>query len=181
MVRRASGSPSTGAAALARASVSGCRRVPRPAVRTSARTLLGSPEHHVGAVEPGFLLVLQEQRAVGVYDVVGRPPSEGARHGGDARFAALDLDEHADRRLVDGDDDVLVREFLAVLLVAEPDVEAQFLEDPQQQPAVADHRLELVADLHLARLHRSLEGDPALAVLDADPEHAAPPPQRLVL
>ena len=69
----------------------------------------------------------------------------------DAALAAFDLDEHADGRFVDRDDAVVEREFLAVLLVAEPDVESQLFEHAQQQVAVADDGLELFAHLDDAR------------------------------
>ena len=39
-------------------------------------------------------------------------------------------------------------EFLAVFLIPEPHLEAELLEQAQQQRAVADERLELVAQLH---------------------------------
>ena len=108
-------------------------------------------------------------------------PAERLGHRGDAVLAAFDLDEDADRRFVDRDDDVLVRELLAVLLVAEPDVQAELLEHAQQHLAVADDGLELLAHFHDARLHRPLEGEPALAVLHPHAQHAAPPAQRLVV
>src|SRR5262245_35600296 len=98
MVLRASGSPSTGAAALALESVNGCRRVPRPAARTRARMrsdrepLLGPLEHHVGAGEPELVAILEEESAVGIEDVVVRAPPERARHRRDPVFAAFDLD-----------------------------------------------------------------------------------------
>ena len=65
----------------------------------------------------------------------------------DGVFAALDLDEHADRRFVDRDHHVVGGELLAVLLVAEPDVQAERLEDGQQRRAVGDDGLVLFADL----------------------------------
>src|SRR6185295_19032914 len=42
MIRRIIGSPATGIAGLARTSVSGRSRVPSPAVRTSARSIVGA-------------------------------------------------------------------------------------------------------------------------------------------
>ena len=45
--------------------------------------------------------------------------------GGDRRLFAFELDEGADRRLVDGDDEALERQLLAVLLVAEARHEAE--------------------------------------------------------
>src|SRR3954470_15603473 len=90
MVRTASGSPSTGAAAFARASVRGCRRVPSPAVSTSARMLLG--EEHVAATEPARVAILQEQAAIRVEHVVVGTAAEALRHRGDPVLASLDLD-----------------------------------------------------------------------------------------
>src|SRR5688572_31757056 len=101
-------------------------------------------------------------------------------HRRNALLAAFDLDEYADRRLVDGDGDILVRELLAVLLVAEPDVKAELVEHPQQDLTVADEGLVFLPDRQGRRLDRSLEGDPALAVLDTDAQHTAPAPQQLV-
>src|SRR6185436_20914343 len=64
---------------------------------------------------------------------------------------------------------------------AEPHVVAQLLEDPEQQRAVADDGLELVAQLHRRCLDGPLEGDAALAVLGTDPQGAAAPAERFVL
>jgi len=125
--------------------------------------------------------VLDEQPAVRIEDEVGGRAAERLRHREDALLAPFDLDEHADRRLVDRDDHILVREFLAVLLVPEPHVQPQLFEDAQQHRAVADDGFELLAQLHRRRLHRSFEGDAALAVFHADAQHRTAPPELLVV
>ncbi len=96
-------------------------------------------------------------------------------------FAAFDLDERADRRLVDGDDDVVGRELLAVLLVAKPDVEAELLKNRQQHVAVGDDGLTFLSQLHRARLHRALEGEQALAAFVAHAQHGTLPAKQLVV
>ena len=101
-----------------------------------------------GPLSPSASRCCRNNAAVGIEDVVGVRAAERRGHVRDALLAAFDLDEDADRRLVDRDDDVLVRELLAVLLVAEPDVEPELLEHAQQHLAVADDGLELLAHLH---------------------------------
>ena len=130
-MRWTSGSPATGSAALARTNDSGRRRVARPAVSTSAG-IIPSVNTMFAPVRPNSLAVLDEEAAIGVEDEVGRRAPERRRHGEDALFAAFDLDERADRRLVERDGDVLGRELLAVLLVAEPDVQPELLEHALQ-------------------------------------------------
>ena len=95
--------------------------------------------------------MLQEEEAVRVGDVVRRRAAERARRLVDRVFAAFDLDEHADRRLIDRDHHVVVREFLAVFLVAEPDVQAELFEDGLQRRAVGDDGFVLFADLDRGR------------------------------
>ena len=100
--------------------------------------------------EAALLAVPHEEAAVRIEHVVGRPAAERDRHLRDAAIAAFDFDETSPtRRLVDRDDHIVERELLAVLLVAEPDVEAELLQDGQHQRAVADHRFELLADLEV--------------------------------
>ena len=76
--------------------------------------------------------MLQEDTAIGVEDVIG--PGASERRGGrlDPLLAAFDLDEDPHRRLVDRHDDVVVRELLAVLFVAEPDVQAELLKNREE-------------------------------------------------
>jgi len=92
-------------------------------------------------------------------------------------LVALDLDEHADRRLVDGDDGVAERVLFAVFLVAEPDGEAELLQAAQHRLAVADDRLDFLADFHRGGLNRALEGEEAAPRLYPHAEHAAPAPE----
>ena len=98
----------------------------------------------------------------------------------DVLLAAFDLDERADRRFVDGDHDVLGRELLAVLLVAEPHAQPQLVQDGEQRVAVGDDGFVLFAHLHQAGLHRALEGQQALAALAAHAQHAAAPVEPIV-
>ena len=199
MTRRTSGSPLTGTAALARTDVRGRRRVPSPAARISARKPSESKcaPRSAASCDAGSsrrcrrpCRTLEAEARRGAAGT-GRGTSRGCSRPACGRAPppsfsmpcspALDLDEHADRRFVDRDDDVFVRELLAVLLVPEPDVQPELLENLQQDLAVADERLDLFAQLHGRRLHRALERQPALAVLDAHPQHAAPAPQLLVV
>ena len=108
-----------------------------------------------------------------------RPSACGHRQ--DALLAAFDLDVGADRRLVERDRHVFGGVLFPVLLVAEPHVQPELFEHALQHLAVADDGLVLVAHLHRAWLHRTLEREQALAGFGADPEHAAPAPQRLVV
>jgi hypothetical protein len=96
-------------------------------------------------------------------------------------FAALDLDERADRRLVYGDDDVVGRELLSVLLVAKPDMEAELLKDREQHVAVGDDRLTFLAQFHRAVLHGPLEGEQALPAFVPYPEDRTLAPKQLVV
>ena len=140
-MRRMIGSPATGIAGLAQTSVSGRSRVPSPAASTSACVIHGlrSPvEDHVGDRQTALLAVADEQSAVGIEQVVGRLTAQRTAAVGDAALAAFDLDEGPHRRLVDGDDDVVGGELLAVLLIPEPDAEAELLQHAQEQRPVAD-------------------------------------------
>ena len=101
-------------------------------------------------------------------------------HRQDGLFASLDLHVGADRRLVERDRHIFSGVFLAVLLVAEPHVQPELLEHALQHFAVADDGLEFVAHFHAARLHRTLEGEEALARFGADAQNASAAPQRLV-
>src|SRR5262249_5717546 len=184
--RRASGSSGARAARrppgplLWRAPASGAAAACRAPPSARARALLRR-EHHVVVREAARVAILEEQAAVRVEHVVAGTAPEAFRHRGDALIAALDLDEHADGRFVDRHDHVLVRVLLPVFLVPEPDVEAQLLEDAEEQLAVAHDGFELVAQLHVRRLYGAFERDAALAVLGPDPQRAAAPPERLVL
>src|SRR5262249_23002901 len=91
-----------------------------------------------------------------------------------------DLDERADWRLVDRDDHIVEREFLAVLLVAEPGAEPELLEDADEHRSIGDDRLELFAQLERRGLHRSFERHVTLARLDPDAQHTTAPPQAVV-
>ena len=125
--------------------------------------------------------MLDEEAAVGIEHEIRRRASERNRHREDAFFAAFDLDERADGRLVDGDDDVFGGVLLAVLLVAEPHVQAELLEHALQHFAVANDGLVLVAHLHRSGQHGTFEGQQVLARLGADAQHAAAPAQRFIL
>ena len=129
---------------------------------------------------PLLLAVLHEQPAVRIGDVVGRLSRQRRGHVVDALLAAFDFDERADRRFVDRDRDVFVRELLAIFFVAEPHAEAELFEHVQQQQAVADDGLELFAKLHRRVLNRAFEGEQRLAALEAHAQHAAPAAQRVV-
>src|SRR6188768_709256 len=85
-------------------------------------------EQHVGRRQALRAPVLDEERPVRVEDEVVLLSAERAGRFDDAVLIALDLDEHADRRLVDGDDGVAERVLFAVLLIAEPDREAELLQ-----------------------------------------------------
>ena len=50
----------------------------------------------------------------------------------------------------------------------------------EQRVAVGDDRLVLLAELHRTGLHRTLEGQEALAAFAADAQHAAAPEQPVV-
>src|SRR5262245_32348325 len=127
MTRLARGVPLTGTAALARRSVSGLRRVPRPAVITSVRggaalrPRIRLGKDHVGTGQAVRVAQLQEEASVRVEDVVIRRAAQRLGHGRDTLLATFDFDEHTTRRLIDRDDHILVGELLAILLVPEPD------------------------------------------------------------
>src|SRR5438876_5743445 len=132
MMRRTSGTPATGTAGLASVSVTGRSLVPRPAVNASACVIIGRSagvKQHVGRFDAALLAVLHEETAVGIEDVVAGAAPEQLRRLRDAAIAAFDFNKHADRRFVDRDDAVVECELLAVLLVAEPDVEAELAEN----------------------------------------------------
>ena len=103
------------------------------------------------------------------------------RHRLDAFLAAFDFDVCADRRFVESDRHVFGRVLFAVLLVAEPDVHAELFEHVLQHGAVGDDCFVLVAYLHRARLHGTLEGQQALARFRANAQDAPPPAEGFVL
>ena len=116
-MRRMIGSPATGIAGLAHASVSGRSRVPSPAASTSACVT------HRLRYSPAKSMSVTAVRAPRSGARTGRGKSRaGSRRAAaerrgrrcDAALAAFDLDEGADRRLVDRDDDIVQRELLAV-------------------------------------------------------------------
>src|SRR5678816_3355674 len=117
-MRRMSGSPATGIAGLAHASVNGRSRVPSPAASTSACKLI-LVEQHVRDRKAALLAVTNEETPIGVQQVVGWSTAKRFGCRGDAALAAFDFHVRADRRLVDGDDHVVEGKFLAVLLVPE--------------------------------------------------------------
>src|SRR5262245_47520555 len=120
-MRRISGSPATGTAGFALTSVSGRRRVPRPAVSTSALVTSGMREEHIADRQASPRLVLDVQRAIRGEHVVRWSAPESFDGAKDAGFAAFDFDEGANRRFVDGDDGVAEPELFAHFFVAEPD------------------------------------------------------------
>ena len=131
---------------------------------------------------PLLLAVLHVEAAIRIGHVVVRACARALRPcAWMPLLAAFDFDERADRRFVNRDRDVLVRKLLAVLLVAEPHVEAELFEHVQQQQAVADDGLHLFAKLHRRVLHRALEGEQRLAAFEADAKHAAPAAQLIVV
>src|SRR5688572_21473179 len=109
-MRRASGSPAIGSAPLARTYDSGFNRVPWPAVRTSAGIIPPPPrlrrtrrEYHVRPHEPELLAPVLKEAVIGIDDEILIGASECAGHRVDRLFVSLELDECANRRLVDGD------------------------------------------------------------------------------
>src|SRR5712664_1085919 len=116
-MRRMRGWPAIGRAGLAQSSVNGRSRVPSPAASTSACMLL-VVEEHVGDRQTALVAVTDEQPPVGVEHVIGWPPAEGRGCRRDAAFAPFDFHVGADRCLVDGDQHVVKRELLTVLLIA---------------------------------------------------------------
>jgi hypothetical protein len=158
--------------------------VARPAVRTRAgheRPPGANGEHHVAVGETVGVAMLQEQKAVGVGDVVALALAERTCRGMDRLFTAFDLDEDADRRLVDCDHDIVGGKLLAILLVAEPDVEAERFEDGEQHGTVGDDGFMLFANLDQSRDPRTLEGQQALAALAAHPQSGALTAQHLIV
>ena len=73
-----------------------------------------------------------EESQIGVEHEVRRGAPERPRHGKDVLLAALELDERADGRFVDGDHQVAAAELLALFLVSKPDPKTQLLEQPKQ-------------------------------------------------
>src|SRR5690349_20377729 len=189
-IRRTIGSPATGTAAFARTSVSGRSRVPRPAVSISAwrnvsalsrpSQLLQLLEQHVRDRDAARFAVDLVQPAIRVDEVVAGSAAERLRRVGDSSVAAFDLDERPDRRFVQRQQHIVERELFAILLIAEPDAEAELLEDAHDERAVADDGLELFAQFRDRRLDRTFVGEQTPPGLDADPEHASPPPQIVV-
>ena len=82
--------------------------------------------------------MLQEEEAVRVGDVIGRCLPERQRGLIDGLFAALDLDEHADRCLIHRNHHLVCGEFLAIFFVAKPHVQAEFFEDRADVPVLLD-------------------------------------------
>src|SRR5262249_42692379 len=166
MIRRIIGSPATGIAGLARISVSGLRRVPSPAVSTSACcTGRSDPlvKKHVTHRKPTLAALLAEQPTIRIEQVVARRTAERFGHVGDALRTTFDLDKHANRRLVHGDDDVLHCELFTVFLVPEPHSKPEMFEDAEEQRAVTHNRLQFFPDFDGGRLDRTFECDEAFA------------------
>ena len=183
-MRPTSGWPATGSAALARTSDSGRSRVARPAVRTSAG-------NHAPAASPASnsmsrarqvvrLRERHEEPAIRVEDEVGGRAAQRVGHRQDAFFRAFDFEVGADRRLVERDDDARRLELLAELLIAEPRLQAELLQHAAQDLGVGHLGFLLLAHLHRARLHRSLEGDEGAIGLAAQAHDGAPRAQRAV-
>ena len=164
--------PATGSAAFARtndkrAKTSGEAGCQDERWDHSSANIMSAP------VESEPLASLKKQAAIRVEDVVGLAAPERPRHELDRPLAALDLDERADRRLVERDRGVLGGELLAELLIPEPHVQPQRLEHARQNVAVADDRLVFLASLHPARLHGPFERQQASAGFAADPQRAS--------
>src|SRR5438552_3333987 len=98
-----------------------------------------------------------EEAAVRLEHIDVRASAERLGRRGDAAIAAFDFDKHTDRRLVDRDDAVVEREFLAVLLIPEPDVKTELAQNAHQDGAIADDGLHLFAHFHPRGLHGSFE------------------------
>src|SRR5262245_2777263 len=192
-IRPISPSPATGSAGLARTSDSGRKRLPTPAARTSAgqpdsrlmrdssNGLHAGGEDHVLAGQAVLVSMLKEEKSVRVGDVIVGRPSERGCSAVDRLLTALDFDERADGRLVDGDHDVVRTEFLAVLLVAEPDVEAELLQDREQHVAVGDDGFTFLAEFHRARLYGPFESEKALAALVPHSQHRSLPAELFII
>src|SRR5262249_54438547 len=87
---------------------------------------------------------------------------------------ALDLDEVADRRLVERDRAALETPLLAPLLVAKAPRETEALQDPVRLPAVGDLDLALLAGLDaILKPRLALVGDDGLPCDGAQPHGAA--------
>src|SRR5689334_19919391 len=124
--------------------------------------------------------MLDEQGAIGIQKEIGRRSSErlGDRH--DSVLSSLDLHECSDRGFVDGDRDVFRRVLLAIFLVPEPDMQADFLEHTLHDLAVADHGFVLVANFHRSGEHGTLEREQAPARFGPDAQHAPAMTERFI-
>ena len=165
-MRRTIGSPATGIAGLARTSVSGRRRVPSPAVSSRARAAARAISFPRTACRSARRRAARSRRGTASRydddDVVALGRGRAPRRRRECRRRRL-RSRRTCRRGVSSMaiDHVAERELLAVFLVAEPDLEAELLEDVRDRVGVADHRFEFLAQLHRRRLHRSFEGEKA--------------------
>jgi len=195
--RRASVSPLTGTAALAR---NVCQRPERCAdsgrgarapSRESPPRMSAAPEacaagimppgeHHVGAEEAAAVAVLQEERPVRIHEVIGWRPSEGEVISVIPCSVPSISMKTPTGVSIDGDNDILVRKFLAVLLVPEPHVKGELAKYRTSISAVADDRFELLPHLHDRRLHGAFVRQSALSVFHAHAEHTSLATQLLV-
>ena len=160
--------------------------MPSPAVRTSARSAPNSAsairfvEHHVVAGEAAA-----PRGAAGTARDTTRGCSRARRVRAPAPcpwmpgFAALDLDEHADRRLVDRDDRRLRARTPRGTSRSGTRREGRARSRTRSSSVPSPTTVSSSSRTFMsAGLHRPLERQPALAVLHADAQHAAAASQR---
>ena len=182
------GSPATGRAAFARTSDSGRRRVARPAVRTSAgqvdRSIIqpDGSEHHVAVRQAVRGAMLQEQRAVGISDVVGRRSCRARwrsrecapRRLQSRRMSPLAFRRSQSRRLRRRTPRDTSRNGTRRAARAPR-------EFSKQRVSIGRHRFVFLSQLHRAGLYGSFEGEKTPAAFAADAQHTAAPIERIVL
>src|SRR5262249_9837974 len=125
-------------------------------------------EEHVGEGLSVAAAVVTEERSIGVDQVVSGAAPECKGHVCDAPIAPLDFDEGANGCFVDGHNQIVEGEFLAVFLIAEPDLKAELFQNAQEQRTVSYNRLKFFAHFHVGRLDGTLKGKQALAGLHAN-------------
>ena len=160
-MRRTSGSPATGSAALARTSDSGRSRVARPAVRTSAGIIRRANTMSAPS-SPNCSRRVEEQPAIRVEDEVVRRAAERLRSSPGCACSPPSISTKvptgvSSSAIVTSSAANSSRNFS----IAEPDVQPELLEDVRAARRRRRRRFRAPRGSSSARLHRTLEGQQA--------------------
>ncbi len=140
-----------------------------------------APKSIWDALDPVARCVLEEERAIRGPDVIVRRPAERGGGAHDGGFAAFELDEDANRRLVNRDDEAVERVLLAKLLIAEARNEAQTGEDGLYTVGARYHRFDFLSRLHQRWQDRTLPGDRCALAVAPHAQRASLPRQSVVV